>query len=123
MAKEKDINITFEYEDKIMGNVDEEKLLRVFINIIGNSLRYAKNNIIIKVVGNEDLKILIIDDGIGIKTGEESKIFERFYKSTGGKTGLGLYIGKVIINRHKGTIIAYNNESGGATFQINLGKS
>ncbi|PAB58160.1 sensor histidine kinase [Anaeromicrobium sediminis] len=123
MAKDKNIDITFEYEDKIMRNVDEEKLLRVFINIIGNSIRYAKNNITIKVVENKDLRILIMDDGIGIKAGEENKIFERFYKSTGGKTGLGLYIGKVIINRHKGNIIAYNNESGGATFEINLPES
>lgn len=123
MTRDKNIHIIFEHEDKIMRNVDEEKIFRVFINIIGNSIRYAKNHIVIKVVESRDLKIQIIDDGIGIKTGEENKIFERFYKSTGGKTGLGLYIAKVIMNRHRSTIKAYNNEGGGATFEINLPES
>ncbi len=105
-------------EDHIL-ELDEEKILRVFINILGNAIRYAQSTIKIKMMKDDGyLEIFIIDDGFGFKNKEEEKIFNRFYKGKNGETGLGLTIAKMIIERHGGKICAYNNIDIGAVFKI-----
>ena len=100
---------------------DEEKLTRALINVLGNSLRYASKYIDIKLEKkNENIIIIIADDGIGFKEEKINSIFERFYKGEGGNYGLGLAITKSIIERHGGNIMAFNNMQGGASFKIDL---
>ena len=69
---------------------------------------------------NENIIIIIADDGIGFKEEKIDNIFERFYKGEGGNYGLGLAITKSIIERHGGNIMAFNNMQGGASFKIDL---
>jgi signal transduction histidine kinase len=118
LSMNKAINLQIENNDNIL-NVDEESFSRAIINIIGNSLRYAKNNIYIslnKTAGTTS--IMIKDDGCGFNDEDMGKIFDRFYKGKGGKYGLGLAITKAIIEKHKGNITAGNNDGGGAYFKI-----
>jgi signal transduction histidine kinase len=101
--------------------MDEEKLKRAFINLLGNALRYAES--MIEVIGfkQNDLAIIEIkDDGKGFSPGEETKVFDRFYSGYSGGTGIGLAITKVIIEGHNGTITALPNTPKGAIFQIRL---
>jgi signal transduction histidine kinase len=101
--------------------IDEDKMTRAFINILGNCLRYSESVITIEVSDSpESCKIKIKDDGPGFDINEEDKIFERFYKGKKGNTGLGLAITKAIIEKHSGRIIAYNCDSKGACFEITL---
>jgi len=100
---------------------DEEKMIQVFINVLGNAIRYAKKNIVItakKVDGT--LSIKVIDDGAGFKPEELESVFDRFYKGTKGVTGLGLSIAKAVIERHNGNIQAYNVKNGGGCIEITL---
>lgn len=62
------------------------------------------------------LKIRIRDYGIGIEAGEENLIFQRFYR---GKRvtvqqgyGIGLYLSRIIVNRHGGFLAAKRMEKG-----------
>lgn len=93
---------------------DREKLKRVFVNIIQNSIKHMKKDekIIEFSVENlgECIKIEISDNGNGIEPTSLPHIFDRFYREdnarntlTGG-SGLGLAISKQIIHEHGGEI-------------------
>lgn len=123
LADTKGIIIKIEGDCSYKGNFDGEKLTRAFINILGNGIRYAEKEI--KICCKEHasyFEIIIADDGKGFQNGEESKIFERFYKGENGGTGIGLAITKAIVNGHSGSIHAYNAEQKGAAFKIMLPK-
>ncbi len=118
IAMNKGISIIINGELDVIGDFDQDKLKRAFINLIGNGIHYAKKTITMAITKNENhtLAIKIADDGDGITVGEETKIFDRFYKGENGGTGIGLAIVKAIIEAHGGTIEAYNNN--GAIFKI-----
>lgn len=121
LSNDKNIEIVYNRSDDNLGQYDESKLIRAFINILGNCIRYAKSQILIEVTKNKSfVKIVISDDGVGFKENEENKIFERYYKGYKGSTGLGLSITKSIIQGHKGSINAKTGENGGAVFEIIL---
>jgi two-component system sensor histidine kinase KdpD len=106
-------------------SVDFLFMMKVFFNLIDNSLKYSPVNtpIDIKAAAFKDkVRIEVKDQGIGIPQGDLKRIFEKFYrverpqKISG--TGLGLSICKGIIEAHGGQISAQNNPDKGATFTI-----
>lgn len=108
------------YKDAVL-NVDKDKITQALINILGNCLRHAKNEINITTSNNgEWFEIKVNDDGEGFDEKELKNVFERFYKGKKGNTGLGLAITKVIIEKHRGIITAGNGANGGAEFAIRL---
>lgn len=113
------ISINLELHRDVQINADGDKLIQAMINIIGNCLRYTRDEI--KIAACDDgsrLQIKISDNGDGFGENETMHIFERFFKGKKGKTGLGLAITKVIIEKHGGTIEACNGTNGGAEFTI-----
>ncbi len=113
------INLILDRDAQIY--LDGDKFTQAMINILGNCLRYSKNEI--KITTRDDGKwflIKISDDGEGFSEDEIKNIFERFYKGKKGNTGLGLAITKVIIEKHCGVIEARNGIDGGAEFTIRL---
>ena len=104
----------------IMGQ--GEQLTQVFENIISNAHSFSENVTTSISSDDKNFTIKIKDDGKGIKDGEETKIFERFYTSRDGSDdhcGLGLSIALQIIKAHGGNIIAKNHKDG-AVFIITL---
>lgn len=104
-------------------SLDKEKFESVIENLLSNALRYAHS--LVKIVVTDEMgtvHIRVIDDGPGLKKGEEQKVFERFYKGEGGHSGIGLAIVEEIVRSHKGSIQAANHISGGAVFAITLHK-
>jgi two-component system sensor histidine kinase SenX3 len=72
------------------------------------------------------IEVTVSDQGHGIPEGEQSRIFERFYRvdaarsrATGG-TGLGLAIVKHICSNHGGDVTVWSEEGRGSTFTIRL---
>ena len=122
IATDSGIKINFNRKSDHFGNYDEDKMIRAFINILGNCVRYAKTNIDIELEKQKDrIHIVVKDDGVGFKNKEENKIFERYYKGHNGNTGLGLSITNSIIAGHNGKITAYNRlDCEGAVFEIIL---
>lgn len=100
---------------------DRDKFTQALINIIGNSLRYAKNEINVATLNDgKCFEIRINDDGEGFDQNDIVNVFQRFYKGKKGNTGLGMAITKVIVEKHDGIISAYNGKNGGAEFCIRL---
>ena len=92
---------------------DRHRLEQVFMNIIGNAIKYTpeKGHINITIYHESDKVLACVEDnGIGIPEGDLSRIFERFYRVDKarsrqlGGTGLGLAIAKEITQLHGGDI-------------------
>lgn len=117
-------------ESTVLVKADREKLMRVFNNIIENSIKYLdKEHGQIKIQlsqFNSSLLITIADNGIGIHSEDLTFVFESFYRAdksrnskTGG-TGLGLAISKQIIEAHGGSIWAESTKGTGTTINFTL---
>ena len=101
-------------------------LEQALINIIHNCLTYSPEESAINIDIREDNNyciINIIDNGPGFPPDSLNKLFDKFYRVPGSKTGgtgLGLSIAKGFIEAHKGTITAGNRDKGGAEFVIKI---
>lgn len=106
---------------------DPDQIRRVFVNLIDNSVAALakESEPEIKVVTryDGDLKIVrltVADNGEGIPAAERSRIFEPYYSTKEGGTGLGLPIVKRIIEDHNGFIRATANEPKGTKMLMEL---
>jgi signal transduction histidine kinase len=121
-----------ELEDESMVLMDEQKMKRVFFNIIQNSVKYMDKEhkkIDIYVNNNGDyIQFVISDNGRGIEEEHLALIFEKFYRedesrnTKAGGTGLGLAIAKQIVELHDGSITATSEVALGTKVIINLKK-
>ncbi|MCR1950840.1 HAMP domain-containing histidine kinase [Clostridium sp. DSM 100503] len=117
-------------EEPIYYNFDAEQLERAICNLIINSLKYNIKHTTLFVGLNsneEDIEIIIRDNGIGIKKEIRDRVFEEFVRGdmsrdSSGGSGLGLAITKKIIELHKGKIILNTEDGLGSEFKIILKK-
>lgn len=124
-------NITsiFEMSDTVIVKANERFFLDIFENLVDNSVKALKNQEqkIIKVNARvEDDKIIILfsDNGTGIPTDIQDRVFNIFFTTTAekGGGGVGLFVARTRIESMKGTIEIAPSEFGdvGVTFRIVL---
>ena len=107
-------------ETPIMVSCDDTRLRRAVTNILSNGVRYARSQLHLTCrTDKRHATIRIQDDGDGIAAEDLPHIFDRFYMGKNGKSGIGLALTKEIVHLHRGTIRAYNGDSG-AVFEITL---
>lgn len=107
---------------------DENQLRQLFINLIGNALKYRSDKAPVIVVSSSKVgsqwQITIADNGIGFDPQYAEKIFVIFQRlhsrSKYEGTGIGLSLCKRIVERHRGTIKAESKLNEGATFVVTL---
>jgi two-component system sensor histidine kinase SenX3 len=112
---------------KVLGN--EEQVRAAVANLVANAVAYSGDDSTVLVSTKSEagmVEISVVDQGIGIPSGELDRIFERFYRvdparhrSTGG-TGLGLSIVKHVAASHGGEIRVWSVEGQGSTFTLTL---
>lgn len=101
-------------------------LEQALINVLHNSLIYTPEKSTISISVKEEkyvCKIEVSDNGPGFAEETLGKLFDKFYRIPGtktGGTGLGLSIAKGFIEAHSGSITAKNRKEGGAVFIINI---
>ncbi|PTM57690.1 sensor histidine kinase [Desmospora activa] len=115
--------------------VDPNRMTQVFLNLLVNALRYtpAGGSVTVTVEeepeenqGNDFLRVVIADTGIGIAPDQLPFLFDRFYRTdeartrNSGGTGLGLAIAKELVVAHNGTIEVESQPGQGTTFIIRL---
>jgi two-component system phosphate regulon sensor histidine kinase PhoR len=114
--------------DEIFVQGNAERLEQVLMNLISNAVKYSQEDKTITVhtsIHNNQVRVSVIDRGIGLSDEEKQRIFERFYRGEDKKymasgLGMGLYISAEIIRAHNGKI-GVNGEFGkGATFYFDL---
>lgn len=112
---------------------DRYRIGQVITNLLTNALKYSPEdtNVTVKLKENGKKIILSVKDkGLGISTGDQKKVFSRFYRTQkvqGNKSqglGLGLFICTQIVNHHKGRLYFKSREGKGTTFflELSLGK-
>ena len=107
-------------ETPVMVSCDDTRLRRAVTNILSNGVRYARSELRLTCRADKrHVTIRIQDDGDGIAEADLPHIFDRFYMGKSGKSGIGLALTKEIIHLHKGTIRAYNGDTG-AVFEISF---
>ncbi len=119
-------NISTEITPNILFHGKKNLLNRCISNILDNSLKYGK---IIKLKlkkGNNNIIILIDDDGPGIAKSEYENVFKPFYKidksrsETKSSVGLGMSIASDIIQSHGGNIKLDKSSMNGLQVRITL---
>ncbi len=127
-------NMAVNFEMDMQGSPiiysDKKRTNTLLKNLIGNSVKYKRNNIdnsFVKFSINtthDNIQMLVVDNGMGISELSIGKVFDMFYRGTklSGGTGLGLYICKEIVNKLHGEISVKSQLNIGTTFEINIPK-
>lgn len=111
--------------------IDQKGITKVFMNLVGNAINYIginnpdpKITIDYKKGKNDDLMIIVKDNGMGIPEGAQADIFQKFKRGDNvsgiSGTGLGLSIVKGVVEAHGGRIWFESKEGEGTTFYFTL---
>jgi signal transduction histidine kinase len=108
---------------------DEDRLRQVFDNLLRNAIKYSPQgqpiDVTIDAVG-EDFRFTVRDLGMGIPPEDMPRLFERFARASNARrakiagTGIGLFIVKMIVERHGGSITVESKLGEGSTFTLTL---
>ncbi|WP_428330550.1 ATP-binding protein [Mucilaginibacter sp.] len=112
-----------------MINADHDKIGQVINNFLSNAVKYSAKGkeveVNYQVLGNT-VQVSVKDEGIGINTHDQEKLFDRFYRVNNHDTktisgfGIGLYLCAEIIRRHDGRIWVESQMGKGSTFYFSL---
>ncbi len=114
--------------ENCLAEVDVRRVERVVRNLVANAVAYGEgSDIDVAVAGNaQAVAVSVRDHGIGLRPGEESLVFTRFWRAdpartrTHGGTGLGLPISLEDAQLHGGRLEAWGAPQQGALFRLTL---
>ena len=129
-AEEKGITLLTDIQPEILLRADETMMMRLFINLISNSITYGKpdGHTLVTLSANEtEITGSVQDDGIGIPADKLDKIWQRFYQVDPARTsgsssgsGLGLSMVKWIVQAHGGRIEVSSRLGEGSCFTFHF---
>lgn len=108
---------------------DRRRIEQALTNLVSNGIKYSPNadKVLIKISNhNKEVKVSVIDFGLGIPKTDQKYIFERFYRSNGLENsslsgfGLGLYITNEVLKREGGKVSVDSRVGKGSTFSFTL---
>jgi signal transduction histidine kinase len=129
IARQKRLEFNFDLQiDAQKINMNRPRLKIALFNLLENAFKFTKQGSVgleARQTGN-DIIIKVSDTGIGIAPEELPKLFTKFHRGTSlmkydyEGTGIGLYLSKLIINEHQGSIQVESIEGRGTTFIVSL---
>ena len=108
---------------------DYQKIQQILYNLVSNAIKYSPENDEVEISINSDdenFRILVHDNGIGIDKKYHGKIFAKFvqldsaYTKKESSTGLGLTITKELVELHGGKISLISEVNNGSTFIVEI---
>lgn len=130
LANKKAIKIVFD-ETVVISPIilgDKDSLVELFIILFDNAIKYSpeRSKIIVEISqSNKEIRIIISDQGVGIRESDLPHIFDRFYRADFSRSkekvdgyGLGLSIAKRIVDIHHGSILAKSDGEHGSEFIV-----
>lgn len=125
------INYSIKYDKNITLTTFKRDLLQVLLNLVKNAkealIENNTNSRFIKIIAedfDDRFEIKVLDNAGGIKRENLEKIFQPYFTTKGNMngTGLGLYLSKMIVEKHLNGNIEVSNKNNGASFKISLKK-
>lgn len=122
----KNTSITAIYDDELtIAMIDPSQIKQVLVNLLQNAIESIKKNGFIKlctelVPDNQEFKIIIEDNGVGMTKEELDQIVNPFFTTKENGVGLGLSICYRIIENHKGNMTATSRKGYGTRFEVTL---
>ena len=131
LIRSSQVNINFEIINGPLPEVeaDQDKLKRVIVNLLSNSIKYtpAGGKIRIAVEKKKNfIRVSVEDSGVGIPQEEQMRIFQKFFRSANViklapvGTGLGLFIARSLVEAMGGKMGFASREGIGTTFYFTL---
>ena len=127
LAEKKHINIKLSKNTHISALYDEKWTQEAIFNVLENCIKYSNKDTTITIQMSKNTffsKIIITDQGIGIKKENYNNIFKRFYRAQEVQDedgiGIGLYLTREILSREEGYITVQSEYGKGSTFTIYL---
>ena len=109
---------------------DAKLLFQVFSNLIANAVKYSPGGGVIEVEAEssaDEIVVAVSDHGIGIPVSDLSRLFDRYHRGSNVSgivgTGVGLYLVKMALDLHHGSIAVASKEGEGARFTVRLPKT
>jgi PAS domain S-box-containing protein len=109
------------------SHMDERLLRQVLTNLLSNALKYSapETTVIFRLhCATEQIVLDVVDQGIGVPGGDQSRLFEPFHRATNvgaiSGTGLGLAIVKQSVEVHQGQVRLRSEEGRGTTVTVTL---
>jgi signal transduction histidine kinase len=106
---------------------DPKLLFQVFSNMLSNAIKYSPNGGLIEIsaeIHSEHVAVAIEDHGIGIPAKDLDQLFERYHRGSNVSgivgTGVGLYIVKMVVDLHGGSVAVDSQEGQGSRFTLRL---
>ncbi|WTU26077.1 MtrAB system histidine kinase MtrB [Kitasatospora purpeofusca] len=114
--------------EPVLAEVDSRRIERILRNLVVNALEHGEGRDVVVRLGSRDgaVAIGVRDYGIGLKPGEASRVFHRFWRAdpsrvrTTGGTGLGLSIAVEDAHLHGGWLQAWGEPGGGSHFRLTM---
>jgi signal transduction histidine kinase len=127
-ASIKDIELRLSADDPVTVEGDPVRLAQVIDNLFSNAIKFTPNagRVSVQLSATEkSAKLEVTDTGMGMTPNEQSRLFERFYRTEGATSGtqgsgLGLAISQAIVHAHKGTITVESQKGAGSTFTFEI---
>jgi signal transduction histidine kinase len=110
-------------------HADSALVRQILVNLVDNAIKYSRRGGRIEVLVSDEttqVRVAVVDEGIGIPASEQERIFEKFYRvdpemMTGiGGSGLGLYISREIAQQMGGSLTMRSAPGRGSTFILQL---
>ncbi len=129
LAERKGSDVIVEAPDEpCVAEVDARRIDRVLRNLVVNAIEHGEGrDVVIKVAVSEDaVAVAVRDHGVGLRPGESSLVFNRFWRAdpararTTGGTGLGLAIALEDARLHHGWLQAWGEPGGGSQFRLTV---
>lgn len=117
--------------EALPATLDEERMMQVFSNLINNAIKYSSPGSTIEIglkqvpEQAQEVLIWVKDEGIGIAAEDIPHIFKRFHRARNvdrshSGFGIGLYLVKEVVTRHRGRVWVDSQEGKGSTFYVAL---
>ncbi|MFC4036332.1 MtrAB system histidine kinase MtrB [Streptomyces polygonati] len=112
----------------VIAEADPRRIERVLRNLVVNAIEYGEGQDVLVRLATADgaVAIAVRDYGVGLKPGEATRVFNRFWRAdpararTTGGTGLGLSIAVEDARLHGGWLQAWGEPGGGSQFRVTL---
>jgi signal transduction histidine kinase len=129
LARSRSIDLRAQLENVPAVTGDRERLSQLVGNLVSNALKFTPpgGTVTVRTLVDDGYVVIeVTDTGIGIPEGEQSRLFQRFFRSSTATeqaipgTGLGLVISRAIAEAHGGSISVRSAPGTGASFRVEL---